>query len=281
MALPGKTASRPARTGAGRRLRTRVCVCVCVCVDYARIARPDKEADLAMPPIVRSCLLPLLLLLPASAAWAADAAAARTLVLVRHGHYTPDDKVDPKVGPGLSALGVAQARLAGARLAGLPTRFDLVSSSPMQRARDTSAVVVADLPGTQVEVVPDLAECTPPTRRASVMAGETEADLKDCVAQLDRVFKARFVPAAGGERRELLVAHGNVIRYLITRALDVDTRAWLEMSIGHTSLTTIRIAPDGSMQVIAAGDVGHLPPNLRTGTSADGERSLAIPAFPP
>ena len=43
---------------------------------------------------------------------------------------------------------------------------------------------------------------------------------------------------------------------------------------GHASITRIRIAPDGSMQVIAVGDVGHLPPNLQTGASGDPERSL-------
>jgi serine/threonine-protein phosphatase PGAM5 len=41
------------------------------------------------------------------------------------------------------------------------------------------------------------------------------------------------------------------------------------MSLGHASITTIYIKADGSMQVIAAGDVGHIPPNLQSGTSAD------------
>ena len=50
--------------------------------------------------------------------------AARTIVLVRHGDYVPDAKVDRKLGPHLAPIGVAQARLTGARLAALPTRFD-------------------------------------------------------------------------------------------------------------------------------------------------------------
>jgi serine/threonine-protein phosphatase PGAM5 len=112
------------------------------------------------------------------------------------------------------------------------------------------------------------------------MAQEKPEDLAACKAQLDRVFAKFFQPALGAERTELFVCHGNVIRYLVTRALGVDTTAWLGMSVGHASITTIRIAADGSMQVISVGDVGHLPPNLRTGTSADTERSLAIPALP-
>ena len=55
-------------------------------------------------------------------AWAADAQAPaeRTIVLVPHGGYVPDPKIDEKIGPHLSPLGSAQAHLAGARLAGMP-----------------------------------------------------------------------------------------------------------------------------------------------------------------
>ena len=206
--------------------------------------------------------------------------AVRTIVLVRHGQYVPDPSADPKLGPGLSPLGVAQAHLVGARLAGLPGKFDALYVSPLQRARDTAATIDEDFPGRQFTVVDDLAECTPPTRRADIMKDQKPEDIAACKAQLDRVFDEHFRPAQGSERTELFVCHGNVIRYLVTRALGVDSTASLGMSIGHASITTIRVAADGNMQVIAVGDVGHLPANLRTGTSADKERSLAIPALP-
>jgi serine/threonine-protein phosphatase PGAM5 len=52
------------------------------------------------------------------------------------------------------------------------------------------------------------------------------------------------------------------------------------MSIGHASITKILVKADGRIQVISVGDVGHIPPNLLSGTSADtGERSLEIPAL--
>lgn len=226
-------------------------------------------------------------LLLAAAASAADAppapaatAAARTIVLVRHGNYTPDPKADERIGPPLSPIGVAQAHLAGARLAGLPTRFDALRVSPMQRARDTAATIALGMPGRHFEVVDDLAECTPPTRQAKVMAREKPEDLAACKARLDRVFARYFQPAAGHEQTDLFVCHGNVIRYLVTRALGVDPEAWLEMSVGHASITRIRIEPDGRFKVIAVGDVGHLPPSLLTGASGDPERSLAAPALP-
>jgi serine/threonine-protein phosphatase PGAM5 len=204
--------------------------------------------------------------------------AARTVYLVRHAHYAPDPKADEKLGPGISPLGVAQAHLVGARLAGLPVHFDALYVSPLQRARDTASIIAEDFPGRKFTVVDDLAECEPPARHESTMAVEGPKDLAACTAQVDRVFARYFKPASGSRRTELFVGHGNVIRSLIIRALGADPSAWLGMSIGHASISKILIEPDGRISVIAVGDVGHLPPNMLTGTRADPERSLAVPA---
>jgi len=205
---------------------------------------------------------------------------ARTIVLVRHGYYVPDAALGDQPGPHLAPIGVAQAQLVGARLAGLPTHFDAMYVSPVQRARDTAAIIATDFPGRHFEVVDDLAECTPPTRRVEAMAHEKPKDLAACQAQLDRVFDKYFKPAAGSEHTDLFVCHGDVIRYLVTRALGVDTKAWLEMSVGNASITEIRVEADGRFKVISVGDVGHLPPSMLTGATGDSERSLAIPTLP-
>jgi serine/threonine-protein phosphatase PGAM5 len=219
-------------------------------------------------------LLVLLLFVAGVAEVRADASpGVLTVVLVRHGHYDADDRVDPRLGPGLSPLGVAQAKLVGARLARSP--FQALYASPMQRARDTAYTIGAERPDARFEILPDLAECTPPTRRAEVMKDEKPEDLAACQAQLDRLFAAHFRPAADGDRRVMMVCHGNVIRYLVTRALGVDTKAWLEMSVGHASITRIRVEPDGRMKVLSVGDVGHLPPNLQTGATGDAQHSLS------
>jgi serine/threonine-protein phosphatase PGAM5 len=203
----------------------------------------------------------------------------KTVYLMRHGHYAPDDKADPILGPGLTPIGVAQARLAAARLAALPQPFEAVLASPIARARETARVVADDL-RRPFEVVEALAECTPPTWRAAVVADEKPESMAACAKTLDALFAERFRPAAGEERRELWVAHGNVIRSLVVRALKVEPMSWLEMSVGHASLTKIRIEADGTFKVIAVGDVGHLPPNLLTGATGDPDRSLAVPAEP-
>lgn len=202
--------------------------------------------------------------------------AMREIVLVRHGHYVADPAIDERIGPGLSPIGVAQAKLAAARLHSDFPRVDGLYVSPMQRARDTAGAIGAAFSDQAFEVVGDLAECTPPTRRKEIMAEETEESTAACKAQLDRAFARFFETPGSAGRTDLLVCHGNVIRYLVTRALGVDTAAWLEMSPGHTSVTRIRIEPDGRFKVIAVGDVGHLPPSMRTGASGDSDRSLAV-----
>lgn len=232
-------------------------------------------------PRMNRILIPLCLALSLAAfapVQAADAPSpVHTLVLVRHGNYTPDPSADERLGPHLSPIGVAQAHLAANALAALP-RFDGLYASPVQRARDTAAVIGKDdFPDRKFEVVDDLAECTPPTPLGDVAKTEKPADMAACKAQLDRVYARFFTAANGQDRRDLLVCHGNVIRYLVTRALGVDTGAWLAMSIENASITTIRIDAKGRAHVIAVGDVGHIPPAMRTSAFGDPPRDLAIP----
>jgi serine/threonine-protein phosphatase PGAM5 len=213
----------------------------------------------------------------AVAAEPGPAQGARTLYLVRHGNYDRSDPRPENVGKGLVPIGVAQARLVGSRLRADGLRFDAFDSSPLTRARETAALVAEELGHPPVKIDPLLEECTPPTRRRAAVADEKAEDLAACKARLDLLFARRFQPSPEGDRRELIVAHGNLIRYLVTRALGVDPEAWLEMSIGHASLTVIRIEADGSFRVLSVGDVGHLPAGLRTGAAGDPERDLAIP----
>ncbi len=64
---------------------------------------------------------------------AASTPAARTVCLTRDGHYAAAPGIDEKIGPALSPVGVAQAKLAGARIAASTIAFDGLNVSPMQR----------------------------------------------------------------------------------------------------------------------------------------------------
>lgn len=227
-------------------------------------------------------LLPIVLVLaPAAAASepptaAEESPAARTLYWIRHGAYDWDNDEDPDVGKALVPLGVAQARLVAARLRADGIEPDRLVASTMTRARQTAAEISRSFPDVAVEILPAIRECIPPTRRADVMAAVDPDDARQCAEQIDRAFESLFVPAVGRPAHDVLVAHGNVIRRLVTLALGVDPEAWLGMSIANCSLTVVRVAPEGAIQLLAFGDVGHLPPELRTGWT-DGEKKLEVP----
>jgi len=201
----------------------------------------------------------------------------RTVYLIRHGEYDHDDERDPFVGKGLVPLGIAQARILGARLRGMPVEFDSLHASTMTRARQTAQIIGEEFPELELEISPLIRECTPPTWRKDVMADEKPEELEACTRQLEEAFPVFLAPSPERDRHDLVVCHGNVIRYFVTRVLGVDTESWLRMSIGNCSLTVIKIMPDGSKKLLSFGDVGHLPPNLTTRTAPGRPVELTLP----
>lgn len=201
----------------------------------------------------------------------------RTVYLIRHGAYVADRNADPQAGPGLTPLGIAQARLVAARLSGSGVSFDSITSSTMQRARDTAAVMhetLSSVPFTQSAL---LRECTPPMHEPA--EGEAARERAACAKQLDQAFTELVTPAKGAKRNDILVAHGNVIRYLTMKALKVDSPVWAAMSVAHASLTVIEVRPDGSARVLAVGDSGHIPsPLVSWGDANDRQLTVPVPA---
>jgi serine/threonine-protein phosphatase PGAM5 len=186
----------------------------------------------------------------------------RTIILVRHGQYDEADPRDPDVGRALDDVGREQAAITGQRLAAFPLHVDALYASTMTRARQTAEII-----GQALRLAPQpsrlIRECTPPTERKDIMRGEKPADLTACADTLEQAWAQFFRPSPDRDSVVVLVCHGNVIRWLTGRALGLDPMRWLRMSLGHCSLTTIRVRPDGSCQVLEVGDVGHLPPRLQ------------------
>jgi serine/threonine-protein phosphatase PGAM5 len=201
---------------------------------------------------------------------------ARTVYLVRHGAYDSSVETTSPDGPGLTPLGIAEARLVGSRLRGLPTRITALTSSTMTRARQTAAVVHESLPSVPIRLSNALRECTPPMRSDERRDAKGEEEQRACAGTLDDAFARYFVPARSSEQHDVLICHGNVIRYFVTKALGADTKAWLGMTVAHASLTVIKIRANGSMVVLAVGDVGHIPPNLQSWGS-EGDPQLLVP----
>lgn len=202
----------------------------------------------------------------AMAAWPAHAVLptadqpVRNLFLVRHGEYVREEACDEEVGCGLDALGREQARLVAVRLDGMPLTFSSLQSSPMTRARETAAIVAGHFPELAHRIEGDIRECTPPTRRLDIMADLEPGEAEACEAQLAAAAARLLVPAtAGADENDIVICHGNVIRWLVCRALEVDPQAWLGMSIANCSVTVIQVKADGSCKLVSFADSGHIP----------------------
>jgi len=208
-----------------------------------------------------------------------DNKGTRTIYLIRHGQYDEADERDSGVGKELVPLGIAQSRLLAARLKAMPINFNSLTSSTMTRARQTAMIINEDFPELKLQQSTRIRECTPPTWRKDIMAETDSTELSECVANLEKAFQDFFVPSPDEkDRNNIIVCHGNVIRYFVTKVLRVDTMAWLQMSLGNCSLTIVRISPDGSMRLAAFSDMGHIPPNLQTETGGDNiPKELTIP----
>jgi broad specificity phosphatase PhoE len=157
------------------------------------------------------------------------------------------------------------------------SHFSSMTSSTMTRAKQPAAVIHDTLSDVPVESSPLLSECTPPARLPKTTV--TPEEVNQCQSRVNVVFKIYFVPSKRADESDILVAHGNVIRLLVMRALGVDPQAWLGMSVAHASLTVVRVKRDGSVVVLSVGDIGHIPPILQ-GWESDSDPQLVVPQTP-
>jgi len=184
----------------------------------------------------------------------------RNLYLIRHGEYVKEKDCDEDTCCALDALGRQQARLVAERLDAMPVVFTSLQASAMARARQTGEIIARQLPELPLQVHRDIRECTPPTYRQDIMADLEAGEAEACAEQLTTGWSRLFRPAEGGvDQHDIVVCHGNVIRWFVCRALGVDPQAWLGMSIANCSLTIIQVKADGSCKLVAFADSGHIP----------------------
>ena len=224
-------------------------------------ARPGWAADPATPPAP-----PVRVAAPAatpskgadSTALAAAPKGVRYVVLVRHGQYDRADSIDSRIGNALNALGHEQARLLGRRLAGLPVKPRILVSSDYTRARETADDIGAILGMTAARDTL-IQECYAATWRPEMDREHDPAEIALCDSKLAAAWEKYFVPSPDADMHDILVCHGNVIRWFVSRALGCDTRRWLAMDIGNASLTVVAVRADGTARLVLYSDVGHLP----------------------
>lgn len=192
--------------------------------------------------------------------------ALRTLYLIRHGAYDCADPRPPAVGKGLVEKGIRQAQWNGRRRARLGISFDRCHGSALVRARETAAILLAQLPPLGVRHTKALRECLYPPHHARPAAGNDNPSLrrlrKKSMAHVLNAHRRFFLPARGKDKHELLVCHGNLIRCLVNMVLGLKPPSWVGMGANHCGITVVEVHPNGCQILVAHNDLGHLPPHL-------------------
>jgi serine/threonine-protein phosphatase PGAM5 len=192
--------------------------------------------------------------------------ATRHLILIRHGQYNLDGATDLE--RTLTKLGRSQATKTGERLRDLKIPIDNVVVSTMTRAQETANLILEQIPqkdiikvtndgliaeGAPIEPVPAVEHWNPLPQDFFIEGGRIEAGFRSHVHRAD--------PKQDKDSYSVLVCHGNVIRYIVCRALQFPPEAWLRFNLHHASITWLVIYPNGRVVLRLFGDCGHMPKN--------------------
>jgi broad specificity phosphatase PhoE len=185
----------------------------------------------------------------------------RFLYLVRHGHYHTD-RDSAKYGK-LTALGRRQAKRLGKRLASID--LDVMHHSDVLRAVETAEIIANELAVKIPTRTSKLLREGVPSAPVPWLPHFTRAEARKDRARMDAAYDRYFKPPRSGQRHELLVAHANIIRYLVRRALGDPIGKWAHMNVTQGGLTVIAVGPTSRRAMLMSfNDVGHLPPKMRT-----------------
>ena len=196
---------------------------------------------------------------------------SRYLYLVRHGeqqdaeHGLPDGPLSPR--------GVRQAQAIAERLSGVP--FTGAWTSPLERAQQTAAIMASRMPALDPEPSALLMDCIPsgpgpdlPHAFESFFGGVTPEEIAAGEAQMADALAEWMTPTAE-DRHDLLITHNFVIGWFVRETFGAPAWRWLGVNQANAGLTIIRVRSAKPAVLVTHNDLGHLPPELRTGLTVE------------
>ena len=176
----------------------------------------------------------------------------KILYLVRHGQLDMAAFAENQRSASLTANGRKQAHLTAKELCSLGVTA--IHCSTIKRARDTAEIISSYFP----KLVP----------RASNLLREVpnldSVHFAVCKERAEQAFTKYVRPSRQKQRVEILVSHGNLIRYFACRALGVAPELTQALLTSHCGITQMQIGPDGVVQLICYNETGHIPMRVRS-----------------
>ncbi len=193
--------------------------------------------------------------------------AVRVIYLIRHGQHDQANPTGSELGGSLTPLGVKQAEATARVFKSLPVSS--IHTSSLNRAEETARIISrqisANVPVQQTEL---LWECIPAltAKVKQEIPAYTPVEVSQDKQRADVAFRKYFKVAQDQEQHDIIVCHGNLIRYFVTVVLKADPASWVRMDICNCGITQVLIQPEGDMVVLCHNDWAHLPRELRTST---------------
>lgn len=197
----------------------------------------------------------------------------RHVIFVRHAQ--PAEEVptggDRPSSSSLSAVGQRQAELTAKRLTDLFPEICAVYHAPSSAARATAAALRHHLPK-EISLIESvlLEEGVPiiPSPSPTSLASVPEEEVMQDTLRAEAAFRTHVWPPSGEDQgvssAEVVIGHGNFIRYFVCRALQLHPLIWSRMAAHHGAITWLDIDCNGAVALREFGGIGHLPKELVT-----------------
>ena len=216
------------------------------------------------------------------------------LILVRHGlsSFNKEGRIQGRTDHStLTEEGQAQAVAAGRTLSSIP--IDVIYSSPLKRALETSRIIINQL---QKKLEPifteDLLEVDlddwsgltkdelrklypeklsawekePKDLSIERKDGTSFEPVKELLAQAENFLKKLFKDHSKGDKTILIVAHNVILRCLILKLIREPSMGFRRIKLSNTSISIINVNStnweDRKVQISCLNNIAHLNPTL-------------------
>ncbi|CRG98929.1 phosphoglucomutase-2, putative [Plasmodium relictum] len=191
-----------------------------------------------------------------------DKTVLKNIILVRHGQYERKYK-DNEESKHLTKEGCNQAEITGKKLKDILNnkKISVIYHSDIIRAKETAHIISKYFPEAKLINDPNLNEGTPYLPDPIPKNSKFDAQkIKEDNKRINKAYETYFYQPTGDEDEyQLVICHGNVIRYFLCRALQLPLFAWLRFSSYNCGITWLVLDDEGSVILREFGSVSHLP----------------------
>lgn len=197
----------------------------------------------------------------------------KTIILIRHAQYkkavslgknskTLDEILELTDG-GLTSIGIKQAQCVRDFLA--PIKIDKFFSSDLVRSKESASIIISGHPDVKLKASSLLRECLPsmPQSPEEEISHLEDSDIENSKSIADGAYTRFIEQASSTTSTDVIVCHGNLIRYFVSRVIGSKLDGWTKMDVMNCGITKITLEA-GVHRLETFNESGHLPDIFKT-----------------